>query len=210
MEATLALLADELASEGFTLKAGLQIKRNDGEFADLIRAQSSTWNRGGVQAWFNLTAIGESARLSVFKKERWPGRRAAVTKFDRWVTSRQLKWIGQPRTARWDAIDPAARPGIAREAAAIIRADILPWFQLARDPLWQLSQLVDHSTNPRILTFAVALDEADAAKARIAELRATNSRFEEAFRRLKRDAADRGGGNAFDAVVLTALELDLA
>ncbi|MGN6589714.1 MAG: hypothetical protein ACTHKE_05420 [Sphingomicrobium sp.] len=210
VEATLALIAHGLADEGFALKPALAIKRKDGDFTDVISAQTSVWNRSGTQAWFGLTARLESGRFSKYRKQRWPDRPASVTRYDRFAASRQVKRPDTNLTCRWDALDPAKRPAIAATAVEIIRVDILPWLAAVRDPLAVLRGLEEGFLSGRGLAYACAWDLADEARAYLAEHAAANPALAETVARLKADPTDRKPGNAWDSVVLQAFELGLA
>ncbi|WP_114226996.1 MULTISPECIES: hypothetical protein [Sphingomonas] len=210
VEAMLGLIARELASDGFALKPGFAIKRVDGAFTDVIHCQTSKWNRRDVQAWFEISAVLETDAISRFRKARWPDRPPNVTRYDRFTVARQIKFPGTPHTVRWDALDVASRPAIAAEAAAIVRADILPWFARMRDPLNVLRSMDEGFTSANGLIYACALGLEDEARAYLAERAAANPAIAESLARMRADPANRKAGNAWDNVMLKALELNLA
>ncbi|URD60647.1 hypothetical protein M8312_12820 [Sphingomonas sp. KRR8] len=209
VQAVLALIAARLADVGFALKPGLAIKRPAGDLTDVISCQTSVWNRRDVQAWFALSARLESGTMSRFRKARWPSRPANITRYDRFATSRQIKFPGTPHTVRWDALDVERRPAIAAEAEAIIRADVLPWFERMRDPLHVLHSLEDGFISSRALVYACAHGLQSEARAYLAQQAAKNRAIAEAIARMRADPTNRKAGNAWDEVALRAIELDL-
>ncbi|MEQ7873220.1 hypothetical protein ABDK56_04340 [Sphingomonas sp. ASV193] len=210
VEATLAMIAAALAGEGFALKPGLKIKRVDGDYTDVIRTQTSVWNRTDTQAWFTLTAVIESGRFGRFLKARWPDRPANVSRHDRFVTSRQLKKPGTNLTCRWDAILPGDRAAIAEEATGNIRTQILPWFAAMRDPLAVVRQIPGPFAGTRLLHYALANGLEREMRAHLVEVSQKVPAFGEAMARMKAGTMDRRPGNSFDEIALRAIELGLA
>jgi hypothetical protein len=209
VQAVLALIADALSGEGFTLKPKLEIKRADGDLTDVLDCQTSVWNRTDVQAWFGLSAHLESGTLSRYMKQRWPGRPANVTRYDRFAVSRQIKFPGTPHTVNWNALEPPGRPAIAAEATAIIRAEVLPWFERMRDPRQVLRSMEEGFVSSKVLIYACACGIETEARAYLAERASRNPAMAEAIERIRADPSNRKAGNAWDNVMLKAIELEL-
>ena len=210
IEATLKLIEAELADEGFALKAGMILARKNGDQTHLIRAQAATRNKAGTMARFEISAFFESKRLAAWKKVQWPGRPAAVTKFDSLVDVLQLKFPGTPHRAEWDVVDPGVRFDVAKEAAAIIRAQALPWFELTSDPVLALAKLLAPSTHASLVYYAVAAGQPDAARARIAEIAAGNAAFAEVLENVRRNGKPSAYRNAFEPIAWAAVSAGIA
>lgn len=210
IEATLGLIAQELAGEGFAAKPGLALGRKLGDQGHRFHCQSSKWNRAGELAAFQLSAWFESDRLSSWKKMRCPGRPATVTRFDRVVATLQLKLPDSPRHAEWDAIDPARRPQVAREAAAIIRAQALPWFQLMGDPVATLSEADVIPNLASVIEYAVAAGHSDAARERVASLAASNANFARILEAVRLNGKPPAYRNAYEPIAWAAVECRIA
>jgi hypothetical protein len=210
VEAALRLLAAELADEGFALGTGLILRSRQGDTTRIIRTQTSKWNRSGVQARFELSAWFESDELAAFRKLRSPNRPASVMKFDRLVTTRKLRFPGSPRHAEWDVLDTAVRPAVAMEALAIIRADILPWFEKMRNPVEALAELLDGSIHSSLIAYAVATGYADAARTRIAALAIDKPQFGEVLDRLRREGKPAAFRSPLEQIAWTAIDCDVA
>ncbi len=210
VDETLRLIAAELSEYGFEMGAHLVLRARKGDDSWIVRTQTNKWNRRDVQAWFSLSAWYESKALAAWRKATFPGRPRNVTQFDRVAATRQIKFPGTPHQVRWDVIDSTARPAVAREAAAIIRADIIPWFEAMADPVRSLDDLLTGFSSVRSIHYALSAGHADAVKHKLASLVRSNERFAAAMTRLKADPTDRIKGNAYDDVVLFALEHSLA
>ncbi len=210
IEATLGLIAEELGSEGFALKPGLVLRRKLGNQGHAFHCQSSKWNRGGELAVFQLGAWFESDRLSSWRKARRPGRPAEVTKFDRVAATLQLKVPDSPHHAEWDAVDAARRPEVAREAAAIIRAQALPWFELMGDPVAALraSEVIPNLAS--VIQYAVATGHSDAARERVASLEQSNVHFAEILETVRANGKPAAYRNAYEPIAWAAVDCGIA
>jgi len=210
IEATLKLIENELADEGFALKPGMILSRNLGDQRHVIRSQAATRNRARAMACFEISAWFESKRLAAWKKEKLPDRPASITKFDGLVDTRQLKFPGTPHHAKWDVVDPGRRSGVATEAASIIRAQALPWFEMTSDPVLALRNLVTQSSHASLVDYAVAMGQHDAVRARIAELAASNAAFGNVLESVRRNGKPTAYRNAFEPIAWAAVSCGVA
>jgi len=210
IEATLKLIEAELADEGFMLKSGLILARKQSDHTHAIRTQAATRNRAGLMARFEISAWFESNRLAAWKKAHLPARPAAVTKFDRVVDIRQLKFPGTPHHAEWDVVDPGVRSQVAKEAANIVRAQALPWFELTSDPVLALGNLVTKSIQTSLVYHALATGHSDAARARIAEIAAGNAAFADVLEAVRRNGKPSSYRNAFEPIAWAAVSSGIA
>jgi hypothetical protein len=209
IDSTLAMLAEELIDTGLALKPGLKLRRKMDEQTHVIRTQASKWNRSGLQARFEISAWFESDLLGAWKKQRWPGRSPAITQFDRLVNTLQLKFPDTVHHAEWDVVDPAVRPQTAKDAAAIIRDQALPWFERMADPAAALGSLVTDSIQPSLVYYAVATGHSDAARSRIAELSVTSPSFAETLDAVRRDGKPAAYRNAYEPIAWAVVSCGL-
>jgi hypothetical protein len=211
VEETLKLIANELGDEGLALKPGLILKRKQGDQTHSIRAQCRTRNRAGAMARFELSAWFESDVLSSWCKERWPGRPASVTKFDRVVGVLDLKLPDSPRHAEWDVVELDVRHEVAAEAASIIRSQALPWFEKMSDPVTALAEL-GATPKPRasLIHYAVAAGRSDAARERIAALANSSPHFAGVLEAVRQDGKPAAYRNAFEPLAWAAVDCGIA
>lgn len=210
VEATLAMIAQELQGTGLELKPGLKLQRKPDGQRHVIRTQTSKWNRSAVQAWFELSAWFECDRLGAWMKAQSPGRPAAITRFDSLVNALQLMFPGTPHRAKWDVVDPAARAQAATEAAAIIRDQALPWFEKMGDPETALGDLLAKSTHPSLVYYAVATGHSEYARRRIAELAESNKVLAEVLDAVRRDGKPAAYRNAYEPIAWAAVSCGIA
>lgn len=210
IEATLALVSAELSDTGLGLKPGLILKRKRGDQTHIIGTQARARNQAGVMARFEITAWLESDRLGAWKKSKWPDRSASITRFDRLVDTLRLVFPGTSRHAEWDVVDPSVRPAVAKEAAEIIRAQALPWFEQAGDPVAALGNLVTNSIQPSLIDYAVATDNLDAARARIAAIASSNAKFAETLEAVRQNGKPNAYRDAFEPIAWAAVSSGVA
>jgi len=211
IEATLGLVARELTEEGFQLKPGPLLRRKREGQGHVIHCQSSKWNRSGEFAGFRLTAWFESDILSSWTKKRWPGRPTEIEKYDRVVSSMQIKRAGNPHHVEWDAVDPASRSEIAADVASLIREQALPWFEMMSDPVTALSELVRSPIpSPPVVHYAIATGHSEDARRSIAALREANVHFAKVLDDVRRNGKPPAYRNAFEPIAWAAVECGIA
>lgn len=211
IEATLGLIARELADEGFELKPGLMLRRKRGDRGHLFHSQSSKWNRSGELAIFQLSASFESDTLSAWVKKRWPDRPTEIAKYDRVVSAMQIKRPDSLRHVEWDAVDPGGRAQIAIDAASLIREQALPWFEMMSDPVAALNELV-RSPMPRasVIHYAIASGHSDAARERIAALADGNPHFAGVLEAVRQNGKPSAYRNAYEPIAWAAIDCGVA
>jgi hypothetical protein len=133
-----------------------------------------------------------------------------LTKFDRVAATLQLKVPDSPHHAEWDAADAARRPEVAREAAAIIRAQALPWFELMADPVAALSAAETTPNLASVIHYAIATGHSDAARERVASLAQSNVHFAEILETVRTNGKPPAYRNVYEPIAWAAVDCGIA